>query len=189
MLELKTQLMDEPGIRRALMRIAHEIIEKNHGVEDLCLIGIQRRGVALAGILQENIRGIEGVQVPAGSVDITFYRDDLTHVADTPRLSGTAVDFPVTGRRVVLVDDVIYTGRTARAAIEAVFSLGRPAAIQLAVLIDRGHRELPIRADYVGKNIPTARSELVAVALPPYDAETSVKLYERTEEPQRPTGD
>ena len=177
MRELKTQLMDEPAIRRALMRIAHEIIEKNHGVEDVCLIGIQRRGVALAELLRENIARIEGVSVPTGSVDITFYRDDLTHVADAPRLTGTAVDFPVTERRVVLVDDVIYTGRTARAAIEAVFSLGRPAAIQLAILVDRGHRELPIRPDYVGKNIPTARSELVAVALPPYDGEVSVKLY------------
>ena len=177
MLELKTQVMDEPAVRRALMRIAHEIIEKNHGVQDLCLVGIQRRGVALAALLRENIRRIEGVALPTGSVDITFYRDDLTHVSDMPRLAGTAIDFEVTGRRVVLVDDVIYTGRTARAAIEAVFSLGRPAAIQLAILIDRGHRELPIRADYVGKNIPTARSELVAVALPPYDGEVSVKLY------------
>ena len=177
MLELKTQLMDEPAVRRALMRIAHEIIEKNHGGENLCLVGIQRRGVALAALLRENIARIEGIRLPTGSVDITFYRDDLTHVAETPRLSGTSVDFPVTGKRVVLVADVIYTGRTARAAIEAVFSLGRPAAIQLAELIDRGHRELPIRPDYVGKNIPTARSELVAVALPPYDDEVSVKLY------------
>ena len=177
MLALKNQLMDEPAVRRALMRIAHEIIEKNHGVEDLCLVGIQRRGVPLAERLRDNIAAIEGVTIPAGSLDITFYRDDLTHVAEMPKLSGTAIDFEVTGRRVVLVDDVIYTGRTARAAIEAVFSLGRPAAIQLAVLIDRGHRELPVRPDYVGKNIPTARSEMVAVTLPPYEDEVSVKLY------------
>ena len=178
MREFKTQLMDEAAIRRALMRIAHEIVEKNHGVEGVCLVGIRRRGLPLAEILRDNIARIEGVQVPTGSVDITFYRDDLSHVAEMPRLASTAIDFAVTGRRVVLVDDVIYTGRTARAAIEAVFAAGRPAEIQLAILIDRGHRELPIRADYVGKNIPTARSERVAVALPPYEDEMSVKLYE-----------
>ena len=178
MQEFKTQLMDEAAIRRALMRIAHEIVEKNHGVEGVCLVGIRRRGLPLAEILRDNIARIEGVEVPTGSVDITFYRDDLSHVAETPRLASTAIDFAVTGRRVVLVDDVIYTGRTARAAIEAVFAAGRPAEIQLAILIDRGHRELPIRADYVGKNIPTARSERVAVALPPFEDEMSVKLYE-----------
>ncbi len=178
MREFKTQLMDEAAIRRALMRIAHEIVEKNHGVEGVCLVGIRRRGLPLAEILRDNIARIEGVQVPTGSVDITFYRDDLSHVAEMPRLASTAIDFAVTGKRVVLVDDVIYTGRTARAAIEAVFAAGRPAEIQLAILIDRGHRELPIRADYVGKNIPTARSERVAVALPPYEDEMSVKLYE-----------
>ena len=164
MREFKTQLMDEAAIRRALMRIAHEIVEKNHGVEGVCLVGIRRRGLPLAEILRDNIARIEGVQVPTGSVDITFYRDDLSHVAEMPRLASTAIDFAVTGRRVVLVDDV--------------FAAGRPAGIQLAILIDRGHRELPIRADYVGKNIPTARSERVAVALPPYEDEMSVKLYE-----------
>ena len=176
--EFKTQLMDESAVGRALMRISHEIIEKNHGVEDVCLVGIRSRGVPMADILQRNIAGIEGVTVPVGSVDISFYRDDLTHVADAPQLKKTEFGFDVTGKKIVLVDDVLYTGRTVRAAIEAIFAAGRPAAVQLAILIDRGHRELPIRADYVGKNIPTSRSEMVAVSLPPCDGETSVKLYE-----------
>ena len=176
--EFKTQLMDESAVGRALMRISHEIIEKNHGVEDVCLVGIRSRGVPMAEVLQRNIAGIEGVTVPVGIVDISFYRDDLTHVADAPQLKNTEIGFDVTGKKIVLVDDVLYTGRTVRAAIEAIFAAGRPAAVQLAILIDRGHRELPIRADYVGKNIPTSRSEMVAVSLPPCDGEAGVKLYE-----------
>ena len=175
--QLKTRIMDEDGVRRALVRIAHEIVEKNHGVEDVCLVGIRRRGVPIAESLRDNIEKIEGRRVLAGSLDITYYRDDLTRIDEMPRLQKSDLPFSIERKRVVLVDDVLYTGRTARAAIEALFALGRPASIQLAILIDRGHRELPIRADFVGKNIPTSRSELVAVCVPPVDGETSVKLY------------
>ncbi|HML48292.1 MAG TPA: bifunctional pyr operon transcriptional regulator/uracil phosphoribosyltransferase PyrR [Clostridia bacterium] len=174
---LKARLMDEAAVRRAVARMAHEVIEKNHGVEDVCLVGIRRRGIPLAEMLGQNILAIEGAAVPVGSVDIAFYRDDLSHAFETPRIERTSIGFTVTGKRVVLVDDVLYTGRTARAALDAVLSVGRPASIQLAILIDRGHRELPIRADYVGKNVPTAHSEQVVVLLPPYDAEVGVELH------------
>lgn len=174
---LKARLMDEAAVRRALARMAHEVIEKNHGVESVGLVGIRRRGVPLAEMLAENILKIEGTSVPVGSVDIAFYRDDLSHAFETPQLERTSIGFDVTGKRVVLVDDVLYTGRTARAALDAVLSVGRPASIQLAILIDRGHRELPIRADYVGKNVPTAQREQVVVLLPPYDAEVGVELH------------
>ena len=173
---VKAVLMDEAAVGRALTRIAHEIIERNDGCQDVCLVGIRRRGVPLAQRIAENIERIENRKVPVGELDIMLYRDDLTRIADMPRLSSTNVPFDVTNRDVVLVDDVIYTGRTARAAIEAVFSCGRPRSIQLAVVVDRGHRELPIRADYVGKNMPTSRSELVEVRLPEYDGETGVFL-------------
>ena len=176
--ELKTRIMDEDGVRRALVRIAHEIVEKNHGVEDVCLVGIRRRGVPIAESLRDNIEKIEGRRVPAGSLDITYYRDDLTRIDEMPRLQKSDLPFSIERKRVVLVDDVLYTGRTVRAAIETVFTSGRPKAIQLAVLIDRGHRELPIRADYVGKNIPTSKSELVEVRLADYDDETGVFLME-----------
>lgn len=175
--ELKTKIMDEAAVHRALVRIAHEIVERNRGVEDLCLVGICRRGVPLAQALCDNIERIEGRRVPVGSLDITFYRDDLSRIAEAPRLAKTELSFSIEHKSVVLVDDVLYTGRTARAAIEALFAQGRPACIQLAILIDRGHRELPIRADFVGKNIPTSHSEMVAVSLPPFDGETAVKLY------------
>lgn len=175
--QFKTKIMDEAGVRRALVRIAHEIVERNHGVDDLCLIGIRRRGVPIAEALRDNIEQIEGASVPVGSLDITFYRDDLSRISDAPTLSESNLPFSIEQKRVVLVDDVLYTGRTARAAIEALFKLGRPACIELAILIDRGHRELPIRADFVGKNIPTSHCEVVAVNLPPFDGETSVKLY------------
>ena len=174
---LKARLMDEAAVRRARARMAHEVIEKNHGVESVGLVGIRRRGVPLAEMLAENILKIEGTSVPVGSVDIAFYRDDLSHAFETPQLERTSIGFDVTGKRVVLVDDVLYTGRTARAALDAVLSVGRPASIQLAILIDRGHRELPIRADYVGKNVPTAQREQVVVLLPPYDAEVGVELH------------
>ena len=165
----KARILDEAAMTRALTRISHEIIERNNGTDNVCLIGIRRRGKPLAERIAAMIESIEGIRLPVGEIDITRYRDDLTKVTDGAEVTATDVPFAVTGRSVVLVDDVLYTGRTARAAIEAVFSLGRPERIQLAILIDRGHRELPIRADYVGKNVPTSRQELIAVRIPPYD--------------------
>ena len=176
MSQVKTTLMDEAAVNRALSRIAHEIIERNDGCENVCLLGIRRRGVPLAQRIAERIERFEGCVVPVGEMDITLYRDDLSTVDDMPQVNNTHVPFDIAKKRVIIVDDVLYTGRTARAAIEAIFSLGRPAMIQLAVLVDRGHRELPIRADFVGKNIPTSRTEAVAVRLPEYDGETSVQI-------------
>lgn len=178
-MEFKAAIMDDNDVRRALVRISHEIIEANRGTDDLCIIGVLRRGKPLAEMICANIDRIEGVKVPCGELDIKFYRDDLTEEHQDPTYKKTELPFSIEGKKVVLVDDVIYTGRTVRAAIEAVFSLGRPSSIQLAVLVDRGHRELPIRADYVGKNIPTSRSELVKVTLPPYEEQAGVALYER----------
>ena len=152
-MRFKAQIMDEAAFSRALTRIAHQIVEANRSVSDLCLIGVKTRGVPLAKLLSERILGIEGVDVPVGTLDITLYRDDLSTVSDAPEIGESEVPFPIEGKTVILVDDVIYTGRTARAAMEAVIRLGRPARIQLVELIDRGHRELPIRPDYVGKNI------------------------------------
>ena len=174
----KAQIMDEAALGRALMRISHEIVERNKGAENVCLVGVRRRGEPIARRVRDNIEKIEGLSVPCGSVDIAFYRDDLSHLADSPELRHTELPFSVADRDVVLCDDVIYTGRTARAAIEAVFACGRPRSIQLAVLIDRGHRELPIRPDFVGKNIPTSRSELIEVRLPEFDGETGVYLMD-----------
>ena len=176
-MELKANIMDEDQLLRSMARIAHEIIEKNNGVSDICLVGIKRRGIPLAHFLEENIEKFEGVRVPVGHVDITLYRDDLTKVADDPTTSDCEIPCDLTNKTVILVDDVLYTGRTARAAIDAIFNYVRPKAIQLAVLIDRGHRELPIRPDYVGKNIPTSRNELVAVNLEEFDGKTGVELY------------
>ena len=177
--KFKAQIMDTQAVERTLVRIAHQIIEKNQGVGELCLVGIRTRGVPLARRLSENIRAIEGVEVPVGELDITLYRDDLSTVADAPVLNRTDIPFPIAGKTVVLVDDVIYTCRTARAALDAVMQLGRPARIQLFSLIDRGHSELPIKANYVGKNIPTAKSEVVAVRLQETDGENSVCILER----------
>ena len=176
MSRVKAELMDEAAVNRALTRIAHEIIERNDGGENVCLVGIRRRGVPLARRIAERIENIENREVPVGELDIMLYRDDLTKIADMPKVNKTRVPFPVSDKRIVIVDDVLYTGRTARAAIEAIFAMGRPAMIQLAILVDRGHRELPIRADYVGKNIPTSRSEVIAVKLPEFDNETSVQI-------------
>ena len=170
--------MDETDVRRSLTRITHEIIEKNSGASDLVLLGIHRRGMPLAAILRENILRFEGREIPIGSIDISLYRDDLTELSDTPSEGASNIPCDITGKTVILVDDVIYTGRTVRAAIEAVFHYGRPQSIQLAVLIDRGHRELPIRPDYVGKNIPTSHSEVVSVMVREYDGRTGVALYQ-----------
>ena len=178
-MEFKTQIMDRAAVERTLVRIAHQIVEKNDGTEGLCLMGIRSRGVPLALRLAENIREIEGVEVPVGKLDISLYRDDLTPVADTPVVSRTEVPFSVEGKTVVLVDDVIFTTRTARAAMEAVIDLGRPARIQLFALINRGHAEFPIKPDFVGKNIPTSRSEVVCVRLEEFDGETGVSIYEK----------
>ena len=174
----KAQLMDEAALSRALMRISHEIVEKNKGAENVVLVGIRRRGGPIAERIRDNIRRIEERELPVGSVDIRFYRDDLSHENADPSVRRTELPFDIGGRDVVLIDDVIYTGRTVRAAIEALFSCGRPRTIQLAVLIDRGHRELPIRPDYVGKNVPSARTELIEVRLPEFDGETGAWLME-----------
>ena len=160
-----TKLMDADQIRRAVIRIAHEILERNKGVEDLCLVGIRTRGAVLAERVKKAIHEIEGQDVPLGILDINLYRDDLAIVAKQPVVRETLIDFDITDKKVVLVDDVLFTGRTIRAALDALVDLGRPAVIQLAVLIDRGHRELPIRADFAGKNIPTSRDQKVKVTL------------------------
>lgn len=173
---LCAELMDEAQVERALKRMAHEIIENNAGAEDIVLVGILRRGLPMAEKLAGLIESFEGVKVPCGELDINFYRDDLSTVSDQPVLRRSALPFPIVDKKVILVDDVMYTGRTVRAAIEAIFALGRPRAIQLAILIDRGHRELPIRADYVGKNVPTSHQEMIQVMLPPYDDKTGVYL-------------
>jgi len=176
----KTRIIDQDGIRRALTRIAHEIIERNKGTDELVLIGIRRRGVPLARRLAEKIKEIEGSQVPVGVLDITLYRDDLSTLGYQPVVRQTEVSFSIEGKKVVLVDDVLYTGRTTRAAMDAIIDLGRPKNIQLVALIDRGHRELPIRADYVGKNVPTASLELVEVHLVEIDGLDEVVILEKT---------
>lgn len=172
----KADILDAQGIERALTRIAHEIIERNRGVQDVRLIGIQRRGVPLARRLAEIIERVEGVRVPVGVLDITLYRDDLSLLSEQPVINSTDVPFVVSGKALVMVDDVLFTGRTARAAMDALCDMGRARSVQLAVLIDRGHRELPIRADYVGKNVPTARNELVSVCVNEIDGEQGVLL-------------
>ena len=176
-MEFKSEIMNEEAVYRALRRISHEIVERCGGVDNLVLVGIKSRGIPLAEKLKQLIFAFESVDVPLGQLDISLYRDDLTEIADLPTVKKTDIGVDVKGKTVVLVDDVLFTGRTVRAAIDAVFDQGRPEAIQLAVLVDRGHRELPIRADYVGKNIPTPRTEMVKVNLPPYDEDVSVALY------------
>ena len=170
----RARLMDEVEIRRALTRIAHEILERNKGASSLALVGIAARGDDLARRLAAEIRRIEGAEVPVGALDITFYRDDIGLRAEAPEVHETDIGFDITGRTVVLVDDVLFTGRTIRAAMDALVDFGRPRAVQLAVLVDRGHRELPIRADYVGKNVPTRADEQVRVALTEVDGEDGV---------------
>ena len=175
----KAEIMDEAAMTRAIKRIAHEIIERNKGTENLMLIGIQRRGVPLARRIGELIMQEENVTLPVGTLDITFYRDDLSLLAEHPQVKGTDIPANVNGMNVVMVDDVLYTGRTARSAMDAIMDMGRANTIQLAVLIDRGHRELPIRADYVGKNVPTSRQEMIKVNVNEYDGAESVELYEQ----------
>ena len=170
--------MDEQGVERALRRMSHEIIERTGGCKDVLLMGIRRRGVPLANAIASNIKTFEGIDVPVYTLDITLYRDDIA-VSDEPLVHIENEGYDVTGKRVILVDDGLYTGRTVRAALDAVMRMGRPSAIQLAVLIDRGHRELPIRGDYVGKNVPTSKTELISVSVPEFDSETSVCLYEK----------
>lgn len=174
----KTVIMDEEALRRVLVRIAHEIVERNRGADDLVLVGIRNRGVPLAHRLSKMIAEVEGHEVPVGSLDITLYRDDIGTRLFNPVVRKTEIPFPVQDKRVVLVDDVLYTGRTVRAAMDAVMDLGRPTMIQLAVIVDRGHRELPIRADYVGKNVPTSRLEIVDVRLREVDGEDAVLIKE-----------
>ena len=173
----KTVVMDSRAVERSLTRIAHEILEANDGASSIALVGIVTRGDMLAAELARRIEQIEGVKVPVGRLDITFYRDDLSLLSEHPQLKGTDVPADVNGKNIVLIDDVLYTGRTARAAMEAVMDMGRANSIQLAVLIDRGHRELPIRADYVGKNVPTSREEMVRVCVKEFDGVESVELY------------
>jgi pyrimidine operon attenuation protein/uracil phosphoribosyltransferase len=177
-LKTKAQIMDEKAMNRALTRIAHEIIEKNKGISNVVLVGIQRRGVPLSQRLADRIREYENMDVPVGILDITLYRDDLSTLAEQPVLNSTDIPFDINGKVVVMVDDVLYTGRTARAAMDALIDMGRPTAIQFAVLIDRGHRELPIRADYVGKNVPTSKNEVVNVQVIEFDDYNRVVITE-----------
>ncbi|WP_027632883.1 bifunctional pyr operon transcriptional regulator/uracil phosphoribosyltransferase PyrR [Clostridium hydrogeniformans] len=178
-MKLKAALLDKDSVRRSLIRVSHEIIEKNKGTDDIVFVGIKRRGYPIANRIAENIKKFEGVNVPVGKVDITLYRDDLNNISDLPTVNDKEIGVCVQGKKVILIDDVLYTGRTVRAAIDAIMDSGRPSSIQLAVLIDRGHRELPIRADYVGKNIPTSKEEIVSVEILEIDGEDSVKIYEK----------
>lgn len=177
-MKIKSELMDASSINRSLRRLTHEIIEKNRGTKDLVIVGIRNRGDALARRVIKAIQEIEKVEVPLGVLDITLYRDDFERITDHPVVQSTNIDTDITEKRVVLVDDVLYTGRTIRAALDALIDFGRPAVIQLAVLVDRGHRELPIKADYVGKNVPTAQNEQVEVRLKEIDGDDKVLLVE-----------
>lgn len=177
----KATVLDQAAIRRALTRVSHEIIERNKGVDDIVLVGIKTRGVPIAQRLRYKIQEIEGKDVPGGELDITLYRDDLTPKQEQaePELKETNIQTDIDGKKVILVDDVLYTGRTVRAAMDALIDHGRPAQIQLAVLVDRGHRELPIRADFVGKNVPTSQDEVVTVTLDETDETDEVKIFEK----------
>ncbi len=175
----KSKIMDKEAIERAIVRMAHEILEKNRLIKDLCLIGIRNRGVHIARRLAERIEAIEKSTIPVGILDITLYRDDLTLASTQPIVHKTEIDFDITAKVLILVDDVLYTGRTIRAALDALIDLGRPKLIQLAVLIDRGHRELPVRADYVGKNIPTSKDDMVEVKLEESDGRDEAVIAER----------
>jgi pyrimidine operon attenuation protein / uracil phosphoribosyltransferase len=179
----QARLMDEAEVKRAVTRIAHEILERNKGAERVVLVGIAARGDDLARRLAAEIQRIEGVEIPVGVLDITFYRDDIGRRAEVPEVHETRIDMDITGRTVVLVDDVLFTGRTIRAAMDALVDFGRPDAVQLAVLVDRGHRELPIRADFVGKNVPTRLDEEVQVLVAEVDGEDAVAVGTKEREP------
>jgi pyrimidine operon attenuation protein / uracil phosphoribosyltransferase len=177
----KAIVLDEQAIRRALTRIAHEIIERNKGIDNCVLVGIKTRGIFIANRLAERIKQIEGKQIDVGELDITLYRDDLTRktVDEEPLVKGTNIETNIANKKVILVDDVLFTGRTVRAAMDALVDVGRPSQIQLAVLVDRGHRELPIRADYVGKNIPTSSDEKIVVTLTEVDSADQVSIHDK----------
>lgn len=175
----KAKVLDRDALNRSLMRIAHEILEKNKGTDDLCLVGIRNRGAFLAKRLANCIEKIDTVIVPVGILDITLYRDDLTIIDSQPVVRKTDIEFDIADKNLILVDDVLYTGRTVRAALDALIDLGRPKTIRLAVLVDRGHRELPVRADYVGKNIPTSKNETVEVRLEEVDGRDEVVIVEK----------
>lgn len=176
-MNFKAEILDSESVIRAVARISHQILEKNKGAKDIVLIGIRTRGVPLSQMISSNIEKFEGIKPPVGILDITLYRDDLSLVNDHPVINATDIPFNITGKNIILVDDVLYTGRTARAAIDALIDLGRPKTIQFAVLVDRGHRELPIRADYIGKNLPTSTDEIVSVKTIENDGDLGVDLY------------
>lgn len=176
--KLKTQLMDAAGMSRALFRLASEIVERNVGSSDLLLVGIRRRGVPLAERIADKIEQLEGTRPPTGQLDITLYRDDLSTVGPRPVVNKTDIPIDITGSTIVLVDDVLYTGRTVRAALDELVDFGRPRRVELAVLVDRGHRELPIQADYVGKNVQTTDAEIVKVMLKEYDEDEQIIIVE-----------
>ena len=178
-MNIKAQLLDEKGIERAIMRIAHEIVEKNKGVEGIVLIGVKSRGIPISERIAQCIEDFEGIKVPVDKVDISLYRDDLSEKFEQPSVNNSLFKLDVRNKIIILVDDVLYTGRTARAAIDAIIERGRPKSIQLAVLVDRGHRELPIRADYVGKNAPTSTLEIVHVLLMETDGENRIIISEK----------
>jgi pyrimidine operon attenuation protein/uracil phosphoribosyltransferase len=174
----KAKIMSADEMRRAIRRMAHEVLEENRGIDNLVILGVQRRGVSLARMLGKAIEQVEGTAVPIGALDITFYRDDLSTLGPAPQVAHTEMPFDVTERKVILVDDVLYTGRTVRAALDEIMDWGRPRAILLAVLIDRGHRELPIRPDFVGKNVPTSQKEIIKVKVKEFDDAQEVVVGE-----------
>ena len=176
-MKFKTLLMDGMAVTRAVKRISHEIIERNNGVDNLVLVGVKTRGVPLAEMIRDNILSLEGKNITVEKIDITLYRDDLSELSEAPKVVSDTITTDIKAKNVILCDDVLYTGRTVRAAIDAIMKHGRPSSIQLAILIDRGHRELPIRADFVGKNEPTSHDELVTVSFDSIDGETKVELF------------
>ncbi len=176
---MESQILDEKAISRAITRISHEIVEKNKGIKEVVLIGIKTRGIYIARRIRDEINKFEHSLVNVGELNISFYRDDLKKEYTHPILNGSKIDFDIQNKIVILVDDVLYTGRTVRSALDAIIDIGRPKAIQLAILIDRGHRELPIRADYVGKNVPTSKNEIVSVKLEEFDNENSVSILKK----------